>query len=110
MKLVGWSKNITEDYRKKALNNGKPDFLLKKYLGIGCIERGEGGQAIVEFVPNRKRKTLFKLIKKRIKPKTNNFWWVASVFAIWETFTTIQVYLKITNFLLTQALSLVIFY
>ena len=70
MKLVGWSKNIAEDYRKKSLNNGKTDFLPKKYLGIGCIERGEGGQAIVELVPNRKRKTLFKLIKKWIKPKT----------------------------------------
>uniref|UniRef100_A0A1I8B7A7 DDE_Tnp_IS1595 domain-containing protein n=1 Tax=Meloidogyne hapla TaxID=6305 RepID=A0A1I8B7A7_MELHA len=51
------------------------DQLMEKFSRdldkiVGCIERSEGGQAIVEQVPNRKRKTLFKLIKKWIKPKT----------------------------------------
>ena len=34
------------------------------------IERGEGGQAIVQRVPDRKQRTLFKLIKRWVRPNT----------------------------------------
>ena len=43
---------------------------IEKFRYFGCIERREGGQAIVERVKDRKTKTLFKLIKRWVRPGT----------------------------------------
>ena len=43
---------------------------IEKFRYFGCIERGKGGQAIVERVKDRKTKTLFKLIKRWVRRGT----------------------------------------
>jgi hypothetical protein len=54
---------------KQKHHRGKPKRGTQQWY-FGAIERGEGGQAIVATVKNRKQSTLFRLIRKWIRPGT----------------------------------------
>uniref|UniRef100_A0A1I8BDQ8 DDE_Tnp_IS1595 domain-containing protein n=1 Tax=Meloidogyne hapla TaxID=6305 RepID=A0A1I8BDQ8_MELHA len=55
---------LNQEHRKRKMGEERQE------LYFGCIEHGEGGQAIIERVDDKEMNTLFKLIEKWIEPGT----------------------------------------